>query len=282
VTGRPDPITGAMGPWFGGVVSDRARCVLAPNAGPMTLDGTNTWLLAEPGSTAAVVVDPGPDDEVHLRSVVSLAAESNTGIATILLTHGHPDHAQGARALSVLTGAPVRALDPLHRIDDEGLNDGDVVDVDGLVLRIIATPGHTSDSLSFLLEAEGALLTGDTVLGRGTTVVMHPDGRIGDYLHSLNRLRNMADSEHELTTVLPGHGPVLDNPLRVLEAYLEHRHARLDAVAVVLDELNAAHITDFDELVTGIVQRVYADVPRDVWPAAALSVAAQLDFLQRS
>jgi glyoxylase-like metal-dependent hydrolase (beta-lactamase superfamily II) len=269
-----------MGPWSGGAFSSRAHCVLAPNAGPMTLDGTNTWLLAEPGAHRAVVVDPGPDDAGHLRDVVALATTGETRIATILLTHGHPDHAEGARALSALTGADVRALDPAHRIGSEGLVDGDVIDVDGLVVRVIATPGHTSDSLSFLLEADGALLTGDTILGRGTTVVMHPDGRVGDYLTSLRRLQELA--EHGLAAVLPGHGPVLNDPGRVFDAYLEHRQARLAAVDAVLQEITASGITALDDVVTAIVQRVYADVPREVWPAAALSVAAQVEYLQHS
>jgi glyoxylase-like metal-dependent hydrolase (beta-lactamase superfamily II) len=280
VTGQRDPITGAMGPWFGGPFSKRAHCVLAPNAGPMTLDGTNTWMLAEPGAQRAIVIDPGPHDAGHLEAVVALAAQGEVDITTILLTHGHPDHAEGARALAERTGAQVRALDPAHRIGSEGLNDGDVVDVDGLVVRVISTPGHTSDSLSFLLEADQALLTGDTILGRGTTVVMHPDGRVGDYLSSLHRLQALA--EHGLQAVLPGHGPVLQSPGRVFDAYLEHRHARLASVDAVLNEVTASGITAADEIIAAIVQRVYADVPTDVWPAAALSVAAQVEYLQHS
>jgi glyoxylase-like metal-dependent hydrolase (beta-lactamase superfamily II) len=279
MTGTPDPITGVMGPWFGGAFSARAHCLLAPNASPMTLDGTNTWLLAEPGARHAIVVDPGPDHSGHLRDVVALAAKSEMNIATILLTHGHPDHAEGAQALSTLTGAEVRALDPAHRIGSEGLIDGDVLDVDGLVVRVIGTPGHTSDSLSFLLEADGALLTGDTILGRGTTVVMHPDGRVGDYLASLHRLQQLA--EQGLTAVLPGHGPVLKDPAGVFDAYLEHRQTRLAAVDSALQEITASGVTA-DDVVAAIVERVYADVPREVWPAAALSVAAQVEYLQHS
>lgn len=198
----------------GGVLSGpataRAFNVLAPNASAMTLDGTNTWILAEPDSELAVVVDPGPLDEGHLRNVVDTAEKAGKRVALTLLTHGHPDHAEGAVRFAELTGTKVRALDPALRLGDEGLGAGDVVRVGGLELRVVPTPGHTSDSLCFHLPADQAVLTGDTILGRGTTVVAHPDGRLGDYLDSLRRLRSLTvdDGVH---TVLPGHGPVLED-----------------------------------------------------------------------
>jgi glyoxylase-like metal-dependent hydrolase (beta-lactamase superfamily II) len=279
----PDPITGALGPWTGGQVGDRATCVLAPNPGPMTLDGTNTWVLSEPGSAQAVVIDPGPLMQTHLDAVIASAEATGARITRILLTHGHEDHAEGARELAQRTGAPVQALDPAHRLGGEGLADGDVVDVDGLVIEVIGTPGHTSDSLSFLLHADRALLTGDTLLGRGTTVVMHPDGRVGDYLASLQRLHTLADEG--LAVVLPGHGPVLDDPLRVVKAYEAHRRSRLDEVAHALRDLEAQGSSGGDgsvddDIVMRIVRRVYADVPEHIWPAAALSVAAQVEYLR--
>ncbi|MCZ9339906.1 MBL fold metallo-hydrolase, partial [Streptomyces sp. TRM76130] len=163
-----------------GPATERAVNVLAPNASPMTLDGTNTWILAEPGSQSAVVVDPGPLDEGHLRRVVDTAERSGRRVALTLLTHGHPDHAAGAARFAELTRTNVRALDPELRLGEEGLGAGDVVTVGGLELRVVPTPGHTADSLSFHLPADRAVLTGDTVLGRGTTVVAHPDGRLGD------------------------------------------------------------------------------------------------------
>ncbi|MGH3326386.1 MAG: MBL fold metallo-hydrolase, partial [Streptomycetales bacterium] len=157
----------------------------------MTLDGTNTWVLAEPGAGRAVVVDPGPDNEAHLRAVAGAVEAAGRRTGLTLLTHRHADHSAGARRFAELTGTAVRALDPAFRLGDEGLAGGDVVEVDGLELRVLATPGHSGDSLSFLLPADRALLTGDTVLGRGTTVVAHPDGRLGDYLDSLRRLRGL-------------------------------------------------------------------------------------------
>src|SRR6266700_1948270 len=159
----------------------------------MTLDGTNTWLIAEPGSATAVVVDPGPDDEGHLRRVHALAADADQQVSRILLTHGHRDHSAGARRLAELTGAPVLALDPAQRLGAEGLGSGDVVTAAGCEIRVIATPGHTAGSVSLLLPADRAVLTGDTVLGRGTTMISR-DGSLGDYLASLDRLRALADS----------------------------------------------------------------------------------------
>jgi glyoxylase-like metal-dependent hydrolase (beta-lactamase superfamily II) len=251
-------------------VTERATLVLAPNPSPYTLEGTNTWVLCEPGSAAAVVVDPGPLHEGHLAAVLAAVADRGARVEQILLTHGHADHAESAARFAELAGAPVRALDPAHRLGAEGLADGDVLAVGGLELRVIGTPGHSGDSLSFLLPADRAVLTGDTVLGRGTTLVSHPDGTLADYLNSLHVLREAA-ARHEFDTVLPGHGPVLADALGVLEFYLAHRKERLAQVeaAVAAGDSSAAEV----------VRRVYADVDRAVWPAAELSVRAQLHYI---
>ncbi len=260
-------------PWSGGPVGERARCVLAPNPGPMTLDGTNTWLLAEPGARRALVVDPGPDDEGHLRAVLAAAEESDVTVALVLLTHGHPDHSAGARRFAELAGVGVRALDPAHRLGDEGLDDGDWVTLDGLELRVVGTPGHSSDSLSFLVVDDGGLLTGDTVLGRGTTVVAHPDGRLDAYLDSLDRLGRLV-ADGAVRTLLPGHGPVLPDAVPVLAYYQQHRRERLAQVA---EAVAGGAVT-----ARQVVEVVYADVDRSLWPAAELSGRAQLDYLDRS
>ncbi|MET9909591.1 MBL fold metallo-hydrolase [Streptomyces sp. NPDC006476] len=254
-----------------GPATARAVNVLAPNASPMTLDGTNTWILAEPDSELAVVVDPGPLDEGHLRAVVDTAEKAGRRVALTLLTHGHPDHAEGAARFAELTGTKVRALDPALRLGDEGLGAGDAVTVGGLELRVVPTPGHTSDSLCFHLPTDQAVLTGDTVLGRGTTVVAHPDGRLGDYLDSLRRLRSLTvdDGVH---TVLPGHGPVLEDAQGAVEFYLAHRAHRLAQVETAVED---GYSTPSE-----VVAHVYADVDRSLWPAAELSVRAQLDYLE--
>lgn len=254
-----------------GPATPRTTCVLAPNASPMTLDGTNTWIVAEPGADRAVVIDPGPRDEGHLRAVLAAAEERGVRIAEVLLTHGHIDHSEGAPRLAELAGCGVRALDPGHRLGGEGLVEGDVVTTGGLELRVMATPGHSWDSLSFVLPADDLVLTGDTILGRGTTVVAHPDGKLGAYLDSLARLRALVASG-EVGRVLPAHGPVLDDAHGVVEFYLEHRAQRLAQVeeAVALGDTTARQV----------VERVYADVDRSLWWAAEVSVRAQLDYLK--
>jgi glyoxylase-like metal-dependent hydrolase (beta-lactamase superfamily II) len=254
----------------------RARCLLAPNPSLMTLDGTNTWLIAEPGGPAAIVVDPGPDDATHLDRVRAAAAEAGQRIEKIVLTHGHADHSAGARRLAELTGAPVLAVDPRYRLGAaEALGSGDSVRVGGAggagscELRVIETPGHTADSVCLLLEADGAVLTGDTVLGRGTTVIAG-DGNLGDYLRSLDRLRALAD-DVGLRALLPGHGPLLTEPAPTLDYYIAHRAERLAAVEAALD---AGCRT-----LASIVERVYVDVDRALWPFAEWSVRAQLAYL---
>jgi len=208
--------------WAGGGFGERGTCVLAPNADMMTLDGTNTWVLREPGARRSVVVDPGPSILAHLDAVAATAED----VAVVLLTHHHADHAEAAREFAERVGCGVRALDPAYRLGSEGLGEGDVVEVDGLEVRVVATPGHTADSLSFLVPAEGAVLTGDTVLGRGTTVVAHPDGRLGAYLDSLDRLHALAEA-HEISAIWPGHGPVVPDALAALDFYIAHRQERL-------------------------------------------------------
>ncbi|MFI1811296.1 MBL fold metallo-hydrolase [Streptomyces sp. NPDC020422] len=254
-----------------GPATARAVNVLAPNPSAMTLDGTNTWIVAEPDSDLAVVIDPGPLDEGHLRRVVDSAEKLGKRIGLTLLTHGHPDHAEGAARFAELTRSKVRALDPALRLGDEGLAAGDVITTGGLELRVVPTPGHTSDSLSFHLPADRAVLTGDTVLGRGTTMVAHPDGRLGEYLDSLRRLRSLTvdDGVH---TVLPGHGPVLEDAQGAVEFYLAHRASRLAQVETAVE----AGLRTAPE----IVAHVYAAVDHSLWPAAELSVRAQLDYLK--
>ena len=268
MSGHVLPLQGSVEPWSGGQVTGSAQCILAPNASPWTLDGTNTWLLTAPGSSHAVVVDPGPDDPLHLTRVGLAVEDAGAESCVILLTHGHIEHAEGARTLAAKLHAPVRALDPAHRLGGEGLTDGDVVDLGDWRLDVIGTPGHSGDSLCFRIVHDGSVLTGDTVLGRGTSLVAWPDGRLGDYLASLERLRRQCE---ESDTLLTGHGPALARPWEVVDAYLAHRRARLEEVRQVVDEGVSAP--------ADIVAIVYADVPREVWPAAELTVRAQLEYL---
>ncbi|MFI7617816.1 MBL fold metallo-hydrolase [Nonomuraea terrae] len=247
--------------------TDHAENLLAPNPSAMTLDGTNTWVIG--AGDEVVVVDPGPDDESHLLRVRDHLGARR--VTEVLLTHGHIDHSGGARRFAELVKAPVRALDPRHRLGGEGLDDGDVVSAGGLELHVYATPGHSFDSLCFWIPQDRAMLTGDTVLGRGTTIVAR-DGGLADYLRSLDRLRAAAESL-EARALLPGHGPVLPDPIGALDGYIAHRRERLD-------QIRAARARGA-RTPREIVKMVYADVDRSLWPAAEMSVAAQLDYLDR-
>ncbi|WP_244963067.1 MBL fold metallo-hydrolase [Nocardioides dongkuii] len=263
--------------WSGGRFGDRAECLLAPNPGIMTLDGTNTWVLREPGADRAVVVDPGPIEDGHLDLLVDVTGE----VGLVLLTHHHYDHAEVAETFARAKGCAVRAADPAYCFRGEPVVDGEDLSVDGLALRILTTPGHTADSISMVLPAQKALLSGDMVLGRGTTVVAHPDGRLGPYFDSIQKMRALV-AAGEVETIWPAHGPVLADAGAVLDHYLVHRRDRLAQVEAALLEIGAAPHPEgiaADELPRRVVEVVYADVDPVLWDAAELSVRAQLAYL---
>lgn len=247
--------------------TERASFVLADNPGIMTLDGTNTWILREPGASRSVVVDPGPDIAEHIDAVVAAAGE----VALVLFTHHHWDHTDALDTIVSATGAPTRAISPEYSRSADPLADGEVIEIDGLVIEAVAAPGHTRDSMAFLLPQDRALLSGDMVLGRGTTVVAHPDGALGPYLDSLRRLRGLV-TDGRAVTILPGHGPVVDDPGAVLDYYLSHREERLDQVR--------AAVAAGAQTARAVVETVYADVDPILWDAAELSVRAQLEYLR--
>lgn len=251
--------------------------VLAPNAGPMTLDGTNSLLVQAPGSDSVVVVDPGPDDAAHLALL-----QSAGDVELVLLTHHHIDHVEAAAHFAALTGAPVRAFDPRLCIDAPPLLDGEEIAAGGTRIVVVATPGHTADSVCLHLpddapldaeEERASMLTGDTLLGRGTTIIAHPDGSLGSYLRSLDELEAFG-----ALTVVPAHGPMLPDLAAVCREYAAHRELRLDQVRAVLAGLGRTASGD-PELVTAVVDTVYADVDPAVRFAAEASVRAQLEYL---
>ncbi|WP_243395184.1 MBL fold metallo-hydrolase [Nocardioides currus] len=256
--------------WTGGTFGSAATCVLAPNADLMTLDGTNTWVLSS--GSRSLVIDPGPSIESHLAAVSDVGQD----VVGVLLTHHHLDHSEAAKEFAERHGCGVRALDPAFRLGSEGLGAGDVVTVGDLEVHVVATPGHTADSLSFVLPSESAVLTGDTVLGRGTTVVAHPDGSLGAYLDSLDRLHALCDSQG-IGSIWPGHGPVIDDALGALDYYIAHRRTRLEQVRDAV-----ATLPPSDDLARRVVEVVYADVDPVLWGAAELSVRAQLAHLESS
>jgi glyoxylase-like metal-dependent hydrolase (beta-lactamase superfamily II) len=248
------------------------QLIRAPNRGPMTLEGTNTWVLTDP-EEGALVVDPGPAFEGHIAVIMTACAPR---LVTIVLTHRHLDHSEGAAMLAEQAGCGVRAADPNFRIGRDGLDGGDLITVGTLSLEVFETPGHTSDSRSLLLsgpDGVSRLITGDMVLGRGTTVITYPDGDIGGYFNSLDLLERLVETR-EVVELLPGHGPIVTDPPPWLSFYRHHRRERLDEILAAL----AAG----DRTPTEIVARVYAEVDRGVWPAAEQSVRAQLDYLRQT
>ncbi len=228
--------------------------VLAPNPGVRELEGTNTWVV---GRWPAAVIDPGVDDPRHLAEVLAAAGR----IGAILLTHDHPDHAPGALTLGRRTGAPVYAARPAEQM--RRLRDGQEIRLPGVRLRVIATPGHTPDHVAFLLEPDRALFTGDTVLGRGTSVIDPPEGDLAQYLRSLRRLRELRPR-----TIYPGHGPVVLDAMAKLEEYLAHREER---EREVLEGLVEGPRTPEQ-----LVPTIYAAYPPELHPLAARSVLAHL------
>ena len=243
-----------------------ATLVRADNPGPMTLEGTNSWLLR--GEAGVVVVDPGPELPAHLDQLTSYGP-----VVLILLTHGHADHAASAAGLSHRTGAPVAARDRLLCRRSESLADEARLEVGGLPeVTVLFSPGHTGDSACFLVDGdEPALLTGDTVLGRGSTLVQHPDGRLVDYLSTLRLLARRCPPS---TVLLPGHGPAGGLALEAIDQALAHRADRLDQVRRAL--------ADGAQTPDQVVEIVYAGVDRALWPAAASTVRAQLAYLQEN
>ncbi|TWP34323.1 MBL fold metallo-hydrolase [Leekyejoonella antrihumi] len=256
-------------PWTGGSVTSGAYVVLCPNPGPMTLDGTNTWVLLSHRTHEAVVVDPGPLDEDHLRAVLESVRAQGAQVAGALATHHHDDHVEGVPRWMELTDAPVRG----GGFGESFAADERIV-VGDLDIRVLLTPGHTADSVSFHLPDQSLLLTGDTVLGRGTSIVAYPDGNLTDYLASLDLLQRVAG---DAPTILgPAHGPTAADAAVVIRDYRQHRQERLDQVRAAL----TAGARDAADVAQAVVERVYADVPRAVWPAAKATVRAQLEYLQ--
>ncbi|MCT9870338.1 MBL fold metallo-hydrolase [Paenarthrobacter aurescens] len=247
--------------------SDLTRFRLAPNPGPMSLDGTNSYVIGEPASGHVAVVDPGPEDEQHLTVLAAAGV-----VDVVLITHRHADHTEASARFHELSGAPVRAVLPEHCHGGEPLTDGEVLMAGGVEIRVVATPGHTSDSVCFHLPGDGphgSVLTGDTILGRGTTVLDYPDGRLGDYLASLDRLEALGPA-----ILLPAHGPALAALDEKCREYRAHREQRLDQIRAALENLGQ------DAPIAAVTDAVYPDVDPSVRWAAETSVAAQLDYLR--
>jgi glyoxylase-like metal-dependent hydrolase (beta-lactamase superfamily II) len=222
--------------------------ITANNPSPMTLEGTNTYLV---GRDPAVVIDPGPDDPAHIDAIRS-AAEARGGIGTVLLTHDDADHLAGVEPLGIEPTRPA---------------DGETV----AGLTAIATPGHAAEHLSFLLPAEeggSACFCGDLILGEGSTIVgpHRLGGSLSDYMDSLRRLQGL-----DLTVLYPGHGPRIDDPQAKIAEYIAHRQEREDRLVAALDRGERSR--------EALLVEVWDDVPEQLKPAAALAMEAHLEKL---
>ena len=272
---------------------------MADNPGPYTFDGTCSYLI---GRGDVAVIDPGPDDEAHVDALLA-ALGPGERITHILVTHTHSDHSPASRALQARTGAPTHGFGPQLRLDDpdpthvefaEGVlpppdpdappppprggdrdfrpdvvvRDGDVIEGDGWSLDAVHTPGHATNHLCYLVREEGALCTGDHVMGWATTVVSPPDGNLSEYLASLEQLLARPQDRR----YLPAHGPPVDDPHTLVRARLVHRRRRSDQV---LDALAVSPAT-----IGELVPQLYVDTAKEVWPAAAASLYAQLLHLE--
>lgn len=222
------------------------ECITAPNPGPMTLEGTNTYVV---GRDPAVVIDPGPADRGHIDAVRD-EAERRGGIGFVLLTHSHADHAEGAEMLGV-------EATPLA--DSE----------EAAGLRALATPGHASDHVCFLRDGDELVcFAGDLILGEGSTIVppAAQGGSLGDYMDSLRKLQAL-----EIERIYPGHGPVIEDPAAKIAEYIAHREEREAKLIAALESGERSRIALLDQ--------VWDDVPAELRPAAAYAMQAHVEKL---
>ncbi len=248
--------------------------VLAPNPSPFTYTGTQSYLV---GTTELAVIDPGPNEEAHLAAL--LRAIAGRPLKAILCTHTHRDHSPAAAPLAALTGATIIGCAPFA-IKDDGpradasfdpgyapdtvLTDGDVVTGEGWTLRAVYTPGHTSNHLCYALEEEGALFTGDHVMGWSTSVVSPPDGDMAAYMASLAKLMERPDKVY-----YPAHGEAVEKPQRLVRGMIGHRRMREGQILRFLTNNGASAIP-------AMVLEMYRGIDPGLHPAAGRSVQAHL------
>lgn len=256
------------------------RRIVANNGGPMTFHGTNTYLV---GHTSLAVIDPGPDDRAH-RDAILRAAEGQP-ITHILITHRHRDHVDGTLALKKVTGGRTCAFDGTRALrgmavdkptvqtfidldfkPDQEIKNGDIIEGEDWKLKAVHTPGHAPDHVCFAMDSQEILFSGDHVMTWNTSVIAPPEGNMADYIQSLEKLLERRDR-----IFLPGHGGRLENPERMVRAYLLHRKMREQAI---LDAIRNGKST-----INSLVSEIYSQVPEPVAGAAALSVLAHVELL---
>jgi glyoxylase-like metal-dependent hydrolase (beta-lactamase superfamily II) len=240
-------------------LSPLVRRIVAPNPGLMTGPGTNTYLV---GIDEIVVIDPGPDDDGHLDSIVGCGGDR---IRWIAVTHTHPDHSPGAAGLKARTGAQVLGYGAKDGFKpDLRVREGHTIEATEFRLKALHTPGHASNHLCWYLEEERMLFSGDHLMQGSTVVIKPPDGDMAAYLESLERLRKM-----RLRAIAPGHGHLLEEPKETIDWYIAHRLEREQKVAEVLAERGTATIAE-------LLPEVYGDVDPALHPVARYSLHAHL------
>lgn len=262
-------------------VTALAGVILCDNPSEMTFEGTNTVVLRAPGSPTSVVVDPGPEDHGHAERIAALAGD----VELVVVTHRHADHTDGIDLLREALAArgagpvPVRAVEERFCRDAPPTADGEVLRAAGLALTVLATPGHTADSLCVEVRAADTGFTapadcvvlGDTILGRDSTVLDSNDGDLGDYLASLDVLAARADG----VVGIPGHGPDVENTARAAQVLARHRRDRLEQIVAARAELGA------DASAAAITQHIYRDVSPFLLKVAEQSTIVALRYLER-
>ena len=252
------------------ILTSLVRRIIAPNPGPMTGDGTNTYLV---GEHELAVIDPGPDIPEHIDALLKSGQER---IRWILCTHTHPDHSPAAAILKEKTGAKVVgafANDGLHQdtsfSPDLEINDDEIIHGDGWDLRAIWTPGHVSNHYCYLLEQQGIVFAGDHIMNGSTVVIVPPGGDMTDYINSLRRIL-----DYEIKYIAPGHGDLIPDCRAEVEKLVAHRLGRERKVLAGLKSISPANL---DELVV----IVYTDVDSSLHEWAKLSMTAHLIKLER-
>lgn len=247
------------------MVGPFAQCVRHPNATPLTYHGTNSWILAAPNDGACVVVDPGPDDAACIGRIAEACARRGLTVAAVAVTHDHFDHAECAEEAGRVFGAPVLGV-------ASGTLGPGPLELPGvsLAIEVVPLPGHSSDSVGFLVEEGALVVTGDVVFAQSPTMVCWPDGRMGDYLASLDVLGRLV-AERGVERLLTGHGPVIENPSERIEQ--AHRH-RLQRLQQVVSAVRSGIPADAEAL----VEAVYNDVRPELHDGAVRSVNAQLRY----
>ena len=247
-------------------LSKLVRRITCNNPGVFTGPGTNTYVIGAPASGRLIVLDPGPDDEKHIKAI---ARAGRGAITTIVVTHTHPDHAPGVKLLKELTGATVIGFDSRDALTtDIDAGDGYVVKHRGVTLRAVHTHGHASNHLCWHLAEENTLFSGDHVMAGSTVVISPPDGDMQQYLDALEKVRRL-----RVDAIAPAHGPVLTDPDAILSWYVAHRLERERLVLLALARRGKATANE-------LVPDVYADVPKDRYPIAAFSLWAHLRKLR--